>query len=404
MCTGRSGDSSLETADRAGLPSRPLLTAKLHYIANYKTRIGMKCAACLLGISRGELLACQSCKAIFHYRCLNMTTAHYMENKHFLMSSWCCPNCENITKRIRNDNTPTRKQHQSQLNDTTMSVDEFAQHDRDLFGDTMKSQSQACPRVCQASVESITLDKFSKLLETKLEEKLDIHKKSILADIKTAFRSEISQAINTLKQEMTQNTDALRTEQINIKEDINTIYNKIKQLETERDHLQTEMENIQKCPPNPIQREREENKTIVIYGLNEYYNDYEINLERRVINAFMNIMEIDLTGYIEGIQRIGKKGNRRPVQLELISKRMTKYILQNTRQFKSTGLYVSEFLDQKALQDRRSEKEKRYSSRQSYQLRDENPRPSTSQLDIQTQNRTQASLSNMQSIGGTFRF
>lgn len=304
-----------------------------------------------------------------------------------------------------------------------MSVDDFAQHDRHLFGDTLNTKLQNKTKVSETSVETITLDKFSQLLETKLEEKLDRHKQSILTDIKTAFRSEISQAISTLKQEIKQNTDALHTEQTHIKEDISNICSKIKTLETERDHLKIEIQKILKKSQTPMQKERDENKTIVIYGLQEYHNEYETNLERRVINAFMHIMEIDITGYIEEIHRIGKSGSRRPVKMELISKRMTKYILNNARQFRSTGLYVSGFLDQKSLQDRRNQHEKKHSLVQAEPKHADNLRPSTSrqseyeyeepshgghqtstQIVVPAQTSRQTKPNNTQSIGGTFRF
>lgn len=170
---------------------------------------------------------------------------------------------------------------------------------------------------------------------------------------------------------------------------------------------------------------KEENRTIVIYGLNEHYNEHEIDLERKVIHTFMSVMNIDLTGYIEGIQRMGKWSNRRPIQVELISKRMTKYIINNSRQFKSTGLYVAEFLDQKSLQDRRNQRAKRYSTSQAqdrctdgvrdivslpYRRSEHNnsgyQSPSQSEVcHTQTNKRTnRQTVQNTQNIGGTFRF
>lgn len=141
----------------------------------------MICAACKQQIGRGELLACYSCRTIFHYRCLNMTTAYYMENKQMLMTSWPCPSCDRITRRNKSDETPTRKQHQGQMNDTTMSVDEYAVHDKSIPGNTPNLSLQNVGySESNGNEESITLNQFRSLLDSKLEEKLEYHKKPSL--------------------------------------------------------------------------------------------------------------------------------------------------------------------------------------------------------------------------------
>lgn len=86
-------------------------------------------------------------------------------------------------------------------------------------------------------------------------------------------------------------------------------------------------------------------KKIVIYGFTEYYNEPEYELHNRLINMFYEILHVDLTGYIEETCRMGRNNNKtRPIVIELLSKKMTKYILENGNYFHGTGLYVSEFL------------------------------------------------------------
>lgn len=70
----------------------------------------------------------------------------------------------------------------------------------------------------------------------------------------------------------------------------------------------------------------------------------------RVIYAIQDILNIDLTCYIEDISRIGMKGFRRPIRIELMSKRIAKYILTNACYFKN--LAVSELLDEQSLRER----------------------------------------------------
>jgi hypothetical protein len=103
----------------------------------------------------------------------------------------------------------------------------------------------------------------------------------------------------------------------------------------------------------------DQNKCLVLYGLNEYRHESELELHERVISVFYDIAGIDLTGYIEDLCRIGRQGYRRPLKIELLSKRITKYVLQSVYNFKNTGLWLSTFLDDKGLQKRRQDREKR---------------------------------------------
>lgn len=57
--------------------------------------------------------------------------------------------------------------------------------------------------------------------------------------------------------------------------------------------------------------------------------------------------------YVDEISYIGRKGNRRPIKIELTSKRLRKYILENYQYFKNAGFGVSEYLSDKLLQERK---------------------------------------------------
>lgn len=93
-------------------------------------------------------------------------------------------------------------------------------------------------------------------------------------------------------------------------------------------------------------------KKIVLYGLTENYNETVFDLCDRVSHVFQEIMNINIDPYIEDIKRTGRNGYKRPLAIEFISKRMTKYIFDNAREFKNTGLAVGPFMDKKALQQR----------------------------------------------------
>lgn len=319
----------------------------------------MNCEACKQQIARGELLRCSTCKHIHHYRCVNMTTSFYMENKQKLIMSWSCPSCENVKKRIqRNDDTPVRSQMLPTLNDTTMSIDDHIEDDHNTLGHNRRSISPVSPANVQLSSQttnSITLQQISQLLDEKLEN----NKTAILNEIKSTVQSEISTAIHKLQSKITQTTDALRLEQTTINTNIANIDEKIRKLEIENDKLKNEINKLQ----NQDTRKNDNTKRFVVYGLNEYYRETERDLEDRIIYAFQDTLNIDLTGYIEELHRIGRNGLKRPIHIELISKRMTKYIISQARFLKGQGLHISEYLDSDALNERRKYREERNLSR-----------------------------------------
>lgn len=98
-------------------------------------------------------------------------------------------------------------------------------------------------------------------------------------------------------------------------------------------------------------------KMLVLYGLEENEFETEADLYNRVVTAFFDITQTDLTGYIEDMTRIGYRGRRRPLKIEFLSKRMTRYLLRSVNMFRNTGLWVSEFLDENGLQDRKKQRE-----------------------------------------------
>ncbi|CAB3255402.1 unnamed protein product [Arctia plantaginis] len=64
-------------------------------------------------------------------------------------------------------------------------------------------------------------------------------------------------------------------------------------------------------------------------------------------------MQINILGYIEDLHRIGKNtNNHRPLVIELLSKRIAKFITANRQCLQGTRIYISEFLDDIALKKR----------------------------------------------------
>ncbi|KAH9634633.1 hypothetical protein HF086_009285, partial [Spodoptera exigua] len=77
-------------------------------------------------------------------------------------------------------------------------------------------------------------------------------------------------------------------------------------------------------------------------------------LHYRISTMIQEICGINITGYVEEITRIGRKGHRRPVvPVEFLSKRLPKHLLQNHQLFQNTGISISEYLDKETFLKRK---------------------------------------------------
>ncbi|KAL0841660.1 hypothetical protein ABMA28_013938 [Loxostege sticticalis] len=225
-----------------------------------------------------------------------------------------------------------------------------------LTNDDQEASTSTQPPKDTPTTHNFTMDDLSKLLDIKLEN----NKKSIIIDLKTTIESEINKAISKLRQEITQHTIILKNDQEKIKNDIHNINQKIKKLELENEELKKQIQEFRKHDHTSNSEKVVDNyKKIVLYGLKEYHQETEYDLHSRIINIFHEILDINITGYLEEVTRIGKFRPRqqRPIVIELISKRCTKYILQNAKQFRNTGLAICEHLDQQSLQTRKKLRE-----------------------------------------------
>lgn len=136
---------------------------------------------------------------------------------------------------------------------------------------------------------------------------------------------------------------------------------KIKLLQIETKRLQTEHEvikrelndtikNTQKYPENCNHNNE---KYVVLHGLALKYNENDDELFDRVSYIFYDILNINISQYIEDITVIGKKGSRNPLKIELNTRRLRNHILKNASYFRYNGLGVSEYLSASDLKERR---------------------------------------------------
>lgn len=116
---------------------------------------------------------------------------------------------------------------------------------------------------------------------------------------------------------------------------------------------------------NPNSVPESNSKKIVLYGFPEYYRESDFELQHRVCDMFQENLHVNLTGYVEETRRIGRfsSNKTRPLIIELISKRMTKYLLENKRYLYGSHVAISEFLDEAARTERQTLREKMLNAR-----------------------------------------
>lgn len=271
--------------------------------------------------------------------------------------TWKCQTCRSKIPKSGNINTllrprdpePNQDDHDIQNIQNkciNASINSSNSDDQSFLGDT---QTLTEPK--------LTLQSLSQVIYTKLEE----NNKHIISELKNVIQMEIHKAVTNLRNELKEDTSALYKENNNRRADIELLNSKMKDLERENKKLQKQIEDLetkitkedstaytrtQNIPEN-------KDKKIVIYGFAEYFKESDSELHSRVMDMFNEILHLNTMGYIEDISRVGRRNNRnRPLVVELISKRMVNYILQNCHYFQGTGVSVSEFLDAEERQTR----------------------------------------------------
>lgn len=321
----------------------------------------MNCSACKNKIGRGELLACTSCKGLYHYACLNITTAVYRERQLDLRRFYKCPSCEN-KKGLKNDDTPIKNRLNEMLEETDMSYTCDDSNDCiNIVGNTIEMPIQS---KCDEQ-NMIGFDRFSELLQKEMQNLKTTLTAEITQNLKLIFTHELNTAISNMKTEIQTTTEHLSTQQTNIEQKIENLYGKINKLESENRTLRLEIDEISKIGyTQDTQGDNLNIRKIVLYGLNEYNNETECDLIQCVSDIFYNTYGVDANPYIENIRRIGRRGNRRPVEIEFISQRFARYILGNKYLFRNTQIAISEY---KKAEDLKIERELRQSFREARQ-------------------------------------
>lgn len=337
--------------------------------------MAMVCAGCHQEINSRRYLKCLLCKEHYDLECAGVSEKRFYNTMSIeCKMSWKCHLCRSKEPKGDNSNTPIRpplpldnvrvpgnlyKQSQAQASSTDTNVtmrkrtpcyNKSPDSDEDSFvspqGNTQTTPSQ--------DNELISLQKFRCILYE--------NNKDILCSIQNSFRNEIENAISKIKDEYTHIFEKISSDQMKFQQDLKSTNTKIHELERNCCSLKAELEKIQAeihylqsnkhIPTNKPDIENTD-RIFVLHGFVENPWETEEEVIERVVNVFFDLLNVNLYECIEGAIFIGRKGNRRPLKIELLSKRMKKYIIDNTIYLKEAGFSATEYLSPSDLQIRR---------------------------------------------------
>lgn len=331
------------------------------------------CAGCNQTLPKREYLTCMLCADAYDLECANVSSQRFyntMTNEH--KQAWKCQLCICKMPKTGNTNTPVRSQQSvfsssedtnniTQRNKTNHIHNISALEDSILstLGDTIQeshmphathnTSTTEIRHALERKDSTITMQQFNLLLQQ--------NNKSIIDAITDTIHKEIDAAISQFGAQIIQKIDTLNQNQTKIEQEVRVLDKQIGAITHRLNELQEECKQLQKYIQTYDSKEtkphEDSNKTMVLHGLPETYWETENDLTDRITNIFYDILNVDLTGYIEETSRIGRNGPQRPIKIELISKRKTKQILENTQYFRGTGLALTEHLSKIALQERK---------------------------------------------------
>lgn len=335
----------------------------------------LKCGGCLQIITNKQYLTCFKCLEHYDLDCANVSIQRFYntmspERK----KSWLCQTCRSKMPKTSNTNTPIRdlqlasnsilnvtdtyrspshnnvtqrKKTSSIMNDSICQLE----NDSSILGDTQHISDETNPE------NSITCLPTMKQWENLLDKKFNHLKEQLVVEMRELIKSEMKNIASESKLNSNiPETQKQNTELMLLNTSIEILESTSKKLEVEINEIRQVLNNINnKCNDNHQQStyQKDIKKKIVLYGFEEHHWEEEYELRDRIIFAFQDILNINLTGYLEDIRRIGKKGNRRPIVIELLSQQMTKNILQHGYYFKGTGIAISEYLQEESLKNRK---------------------------------------------------
>lgn len=221
-----------------------------------KQQYKMLCEICCRAVQLGDQLGCIACKKMYHYSCLNLTSAWYRENKAKIRTSWKCTSCSNVTSRahrpLNSDDTPVRG---VALRDVDMSICDEPSPDLD-------------------AKSTVSFDAMYVKLESLLSTKLD------------NFAKELHESVKNLKVEFTKTTDFLGEQIKDLDGVVRAVSDRVLHLEQENERLRSEL--------GAVTRAGEESDS---GGLRDVIDQLRSDLNDREQASLLN--DVEITGVPE---------------------------------------------------------------------------------------------------------
>ncbi|KAF9799153.1 hypothetical protein SFRURICE_006413 [Spodoptera frugiperda] len=181
----------------------------------------MNCCQGEPSAAHDDILLCSACEGKYHYECLNVTHNQYAALSAEFKTSWKCPSCNNVTRRLRsNVDTPVRgyTDPATEVNSMDMSYDTLEEHSPPR---TYNDPSQYTGK----STHTISCSDFERFT-SELNKTLGNWRREMNKDL-IQIRDDIKSTLAGIQKDV----DALRTEQSLLKQNVHDLSNDVARLQ-----------------------------------------------------------------------------------------------------------------------------------------------------------------------------
>lgn len=316
--------------------ARSLLLSTLvsWYLALIYNIINMQCHGCGSVLKAKNFLKCNTCSSEYCFACLNLTIEESNELTSEQIKSLKCPNCQNVTRRVVNDDTACHQRRKALSMNESMNVS-FGNSTLDTTVSATTVSNPACSNLMN---EPVSMDSISKLFDLKLAPDSAIMtnlRSALNKDIEKMVVVHVNRAIENLKGEFTSTTDFLSEEQRDLKSEISEKDTEIKQLRSDLTIAQTSLAKLQSRLTTVEKISRDLN--LEIHEVPESKNENLMVLFKKLCDCLQVVIP---EGDVRACRRVAKMdaSSKRPrnILVTLSSQRLRDLILSSVTRYNKT--------------------------------------------------------------------
>lgn len=185
----------------------------------------MICGGCRLLLNTDCSLHCRSCDNNYHYECLNIKMEQFVSLSEEFRSSWTCPACVNVTKRVKtNLNTPVRHNQVQSMMEQSM----------DLSCEILDKSETHIPS------DSVSIEKFNELINTINSWRNDMN--SNLMSIRDEIKNDMNSNLMCIREEIKNTLSDIQTEIKSLRKEHTTLRQNVSTINTELSSLQNSIQ------------------------------------------------------------------------------------------------------------------------------------------------------------------